>query len=414
MTSSPDNHNAPFPAQALSTPSTPVSSTTTNASLLTTSPSALPTTQPSPSLSSSARQQNSRGRIQLWSSISRLTYPREDFPVQARGIAVYTLWNRPPAFSPTAPPSLPPEIWLRERTLGSWYTLHLAWKPSTNTSDEALLSLEETKEAYRALLTYVDTLVNTQDASGVGIQPAQPIYQILHVRELQSQIPRFYRLRTRQDQNTQQQEVFNARRRFVNELRDYFDLQKEDAQNNWFPTTYEHYDRNTRTRGWIIINPSRALVAGVSDREARILAGQIQHRDTDPSGQQKGIAANRYEDVLGRIGLWNSTQDIGETVTQLEVLVASGQKSTDGQVLLNLALAAIGILLTLAPTFQLASWQLLTALALLSLSSILFWFYARSGNVAWLRIGLLILVATLILDTATAWYQPVIQFFLHF
>jgi hypothetical protein len=35
----------------------------------------------------------------------------------------------------------------------------------------------------------------------------------------------------------------------------------------------------------------------------------------------------RYEYVLGRIGLWNGTQDVFETVSQLEDLVESGKKS---------------------------------------------------------------------------------------
>jgi hypothetical protein len=84
--------------------------------------------------------------------------------------------------------------------------------------------------------------------------------------------------------------------------------------------------------------------------------------------------------VLARIEQRNGTQDIHEIISQLEDIVKSGQKSTDGQVLLNLALAVIGVFISLASTLHIANGQLQWSVISLSIASLLFWGFACSGK----------------------------------
>ncbi len=114
--------------------------------------------------------------------------------------------------------------------------------------------------------------------------------------------------------------------------------------------------------------------------------------------------------MLGRVALWNGTQDIAETVGQLGALVQSGQKSIDGQALLNFALAAIATLLAIiALPHQINFWQI-GSLGLIVIASLLFWRYARNGHLRWLWLGMLIIVAALVLFVVSSWPCAILHF----
>ncbi len=108
------------------------------------------------------------------------------------------------------------------------------------------------------------------------------------------------------------------------------------------------------------------------------LATPIQPGDTDTSGASTGLLADAYEAVLGRVAQWNGTHDVFEAVSQLEALVVSGERSTAGQLWLNFALAAIGVLLAIFAGPRLGSHQTIPLL-LLAAASVLHACYAWSG-----------------------------------
>jgi hypothetical protein len=110
-----------------------------------------------------------------------------------------------------------------------------------------------------------------------------------------------------------------------------------------------------------------------------------------------------------RIMQWNATNDIFETVNHLENIVESSKKSTDGQVMLNFALATIGVLLTLFALPLLGSWQI-AALLLLAGASISFWLYARNGAILWQLLGLLLFATAVIVAFAPLWLLPLFHF----
>ncbi|HEY4034014.1 MAG TPA: hypothetical protein VGL94_08650 [Ktedonobacteraceae bacterium] len=206
------------------------------------------------------------------------------------------------------------------------------------------------------------------------------------------------------------QAILDAQEHAVEELQQQFGLAEIDQQSGRIPNRFFHYDTTNQRRGWIVVSPKCALVVGVGVGEARTLANLIQPQDTDTSGRGEGILRECYEGVLQRIILWNATQDISETVSQLEALVESSRKSTDGQVLLNFALATIGALLAIMAFPHLNFWQI-CSLALIVGASIQFWLYARSGHVPWLVLGLIIIVIAVFLAIASFWYYPLLHFF---
>jgi len=228
-------------------------------------------------------------------------------------------------------------------------------------------------------------------------------------------VPRFYHLRYRRNKKIQQQEVLTTRRAFVLKLQKQYDLRDDAMQDTSLANAFDHYDRDQHGRGWVIINLSRALLVGVNDKAVRILISLIQRRDVDPAGQ--GIYLDRYDDVLGRLSNWNSTQEIGETIDQLENMVLNGNKAISGQVLLSLILALMGIVFSIFSVLQPDNWQRQSGISLgiLFIAALCSWFYARFGARLWFILGILAIVATTLFDTATFWLGPLMRLlsFLH-
>ncbi len=406
MTMLPDNHTTPpfatTPSTADTTPvpkeATPAPASDTTLTVTQTSHTAPTTTSPG-TTTQPVKPQDRQGWI-------RFFRPSVAFPVLARGVSVYTLWNRAPVIPDSFP--LPPVETLRYgEKLGSWYAIHLIWKPTSDTAETPWIDTSETTQAFPVMLDYLDRLAAAQATSDQdATQQARSVFQLLHVRELKVQVPRFYRLRYHKSKKTLQQEVFYTRRAFVLALQEQFGLLVDGTQDESLASAFDHYDRDLHSRGWIIINLLRALLVGVSDKAARILVNLLQRRDIDSPGQ--GISLDHYDDVLGRLGLWNSTQEIGDTLDQLESMVINGNKAINGQVLLSLVLALMGVVLSIYSILQPKNWevQLWVSLGLLFIASLFFWCYAHFGATVWFLLGVLAIAVTLLLDTKALWLGP--------
>lgn len=341
-----------------------------------------------------------------WKLFSR---PSEAFPVLARGVSVYTLWNHAPTF-PDAFPQPPPDSFRVPEKIGSWYTIRLNWQPGSDDAETAWIDTAKAVQALLVMIDYLDKLAAAQPPDDVGgTQQARPVFSLLHVRELLVLVPRFYRLRYHISKRALQEEVLTTRRAFVEELQRQFDLQDNAMQDTSPAIAFKHYDRDLHSRGWIIINLPCALLVGVSDKTAQILINLIQRRDIDATN--RGISLERYDDVLGRLGLWDSSQEIGETMDKLSSMIANGNIAINGQVLLTLVLTLIGVVLSIYSILQPKNWQtqLWISLGILFVASLFFWCYARFGARIWVYLGMLAIVVTLVLDTMVLWLSPLMH-----
>ncbi len=328
--------------------------------------------------------------------------PGGAFPIKVRGVELYGLWSQSP--------NLPEDLshlasirWGRLRRLGLWPAAHVVWEPAREGKTRSWLTEMEAYDACESLLTHLNVLeAAAAQGAASGTAPARLVYRVLHIEELEAQKPRLYRLRSRKRARAIRQIEMDSREAFVERLQRRFGLVEEDSGTGWVPGRFIHYDRANRQNGWIVVSPQRALVARVGSSEARILASLIQPRDTDLSGKRGGITTDRFEDVLGRIALWNGTQDIAEAVGQLEDLVASGKRTIDGQFFISVALATIGVLLAIFAYPHLNLWQI-AALILLAAASGAFWFHTRHKTSFWIWFGWLLFVAALVAVFASSW-----------
>ena len=342
-------------------------------------------------------------------TIRQFFHPKEPFPVLVLGVALYGLWDRmPPPLED--PPQLPRGVWVRQRRIGLWHATHLVWQPASAGNNEPWITATQASDTVTILVNFLDKIAASVSGGPQGREPARLVYRILHVEELKAQKPRLYRFRSRRKEDLIKQSEIDVQEAFVEELQRQFGLAEEDPQSGQIPSRLTHYDRRTLRRGWLVISPRQALVAGVGAEETRTLANLIQPSDIDTSGKIKRILPEHYGDVLERVALWNGMQEIiAETANRFSVLVESGKKSTDGQVLLNFALAFISALLAIITLPHLNPWQIYS-LGLIVGASILFWLYARSGYIRWLTLGLLVIAAAILLAIASFWYGSIIHF----
>jgi hypothetical protein len=170
--------------------------------------------------------------------------------------------------------------------------------------------------------------------------------------------------------------AISAQRRALGQLLHEIGVEILDSESGWGPAYFDHFDRAQQRRGWIVVAPALALVAGTGSDQVETLATLIQARDTQLNGS--GLLAERFEAVQGRVAQWNSTQDVYEAVSQLETLIEGGRWTTDGQLWLNFALAALGVLLALYAGPHLG-YAKMAPLLLLVLASVLHARYARTG-----------------------------------
>lgn len=350
----------------------------------------------------------------LWRRDRKHSFRRTPaFPVLANNVSVYTLWNRAPVI-PDSFPQPAVEIWRSGdkigAKIGSWYTIQLMWKAPSGSDETSWIDKDKTIQTLSVMLDYMDRLAAAQPAGEAdATQQAWPVFKLLHVQDLYVQVPRFYRSRYHISKDDLQLEIFYTRRSFVRALQEQYGLLAGDTQEESLASAYDHYDRDLHSRGWIIINPTHALLVGVSEQAARNLINLVQRRDIDAAS--RGISLERYDDVLGRLAIWNSSQEIGETMDQLSNMIDNGNIAINGQVLLTLVLTLVGVLLAAYTIVSPPNWQvqLWISLGILFAASLFFWGYARFGASTLVLLGMLAIAATLLLDTAGLWLAPLMH-----
>jgi hypothetical protein len=320
---------------------------------------------------------------QLFTHVLRIEYP---LPVSVCGITLYALWERSLSL-PEPPDEVSQHIGVLMDDLGLWTVV-------------SFIKMAETPEIPAS--TVKRAVQELEDRLHQLYPTPAPIYLILHIEQLSNPSPDislFYRKHSRI------QDSINAQAAFVEDLQRQWELSSQSAINGWFPNKFNLYDRESHRRGWLVLSPGRALVVGVNDRQVHLLANVLQPSDTDRT-HGSGILTERYRDVLSRVMQWVSNQDAFEAVDQLKDLVASGTKAIDGQVMLNFAVAGIGILLAflLLPDQQRPE-RFVASMVCLSVASLWFWIYARGGRMFAQILGWFFLL--FVLPCLFAWPQLV-------
>jgi hypothetical protein len=345
------------------------------------------------------------------------SHEKTPFSVAVRDISLYILWERnstPPNAFLTQPTTITTGmarigVWLPGH-IGLWQATHLIWQPTILGQAPPLIEAQEAKCAAAKLVSLSTSDVVRGNAS------VKPSYLILHIKEVYTPRPLRYHFSSEKAKAAIERSIIDVQESFVEDLQRQWELGHSHVHNEWQPSKVSHYDRETQRRGWIVLSPTHALVVGVNDEQVRILASLIQPRDTSVLQGNMGIGSERYQDVLGRVVQWNSTQDSFEAVAHLESLITSGRKSTDGQVLLNLALAFIGILIAAFTSSTVAGLHTIqiVSLILLIVASVLFGLYARSGRFLYQTLGWFLSIAALLLAFASSWFSTLFNAIIRF
>ncbi len=327
------------------------------------------------------------------------------FPVKARGISLYALWDsRHPV--ERAPIETLKDIGIRMRPYGLWTVGRFIWKPRE--ADGPAMTAAEVEHI----------IISLQDRLKELYAVNPPMYLIFHIKELITPKRPFPRLFSKK-RKTSEEFVIDSKEGFLEKyIQPLCDLGAGyvDKDNDWVPNRFRHYDQISQKKGWLVISPTRALFADVDEEQVITLASLLQPYYTD-SNRGPGILSERYYDMLVLIMQWVSNQDSLQAVDQLKKLVISGTQAIDGQVWLNFAVAGIGILIAFLLTNQNNSDQLIASMVCLAIASLMFWGYARFGQRVFLFIGWLVALA--IVPCLFAWtqvisiYDAVIKFLPH-
>jgi hypothetical protein len=258
------------------------------------------------------------------------TFP--NYPLMVRGIRLYVLWQTTHTQSSPTSFAIPATFMRRSLVLGAWSTVDIFQRPGPDGSgiDEPWLPAQEA-------LHMVVQLLQSLAAHSTENQPA---YVIVNIREFSTARPHAFR-------QARQQELDRAH---VSRQKEFVECLEERVRAHLKPISrepqaFEHYDRRVKRRGWLVFASMWALLCNVESAEARVLADIIQPQEI--STKHGGIASDHYDEVLRRVGQWNSTQDFFEAVSRLEELAVGGEISTRGQLWLNFSLACIGVLLSI-------------------------------------------------------------------
>jgi hypothetical protein len=299
----------------------------------------------------------------------------ETFPLRIQGIVLHALWKQQQP-SPDVPLTMKDEIGVDRDETGLWTMLRLAWQPASDRADPPLLTQVQAEQAIVALFQHLETLY-APGSPGTTSSFSPPLYTILHIHTISVPRPGLYPIYGKKRKERTDAFRLEKQKIFIEHLQQLCRLTATSAVNEWLPNKFYHYDRIEHRQGWLILAPTHALLAEVGSEQVLILADQIQPIETDST--RLGILPEQYYSVLARIAQWVSNQDSFLAVDRLQGLIDSSEKSLDGQVLLNLALAAIGILIAFFPpgqNFQIAQG---IALSCLVAASVAFWGYARWG-----------------------------------
>lgn len=323
--------------------------------------------------------------------------------VRVHGVGLYALWSKqhiPPDVMPVHP-----EIWSRHAQIDLWPVTQLQWLPPASSSaskDTSWIAVDGIEEILKQLIEHL-SVIATQNSGNTKNAGAQPAYLIFHIEEMETQFPPLVHKSIRHNQcswrGAEDGELtaqLAAQEEALDALQLHLNIGNVDQRTDWSPSRFSHYDREEGQRGWVVLSPQLAIVAKLSTQQVNNLVALLQPRDTDNSGKGEGILPQRYEAVHERVMQWNAAHDIFETVVQLENIVESGQKSTDGQLWLNFALAAIGVLLAVFASPKLNLREII-ALLFLSGASVMHAWYARNGRAIYQRIGWLLFATAIII-----------------
>ncbi|GCE22963.1 hypothetical protein [Dictyobacter kobayashii] len=313
--------------------------------------------------------------------------------VKGRGLSLYILWKRTAGAAAALPEHA--AIWSHHTPVNLWMVTQCQWNPATQ-PDDGWFTLAALLEGCDSLHAYLAAVRQAQK---------EVAYAILQLEEIQVTVPADVVKSMRRQKQYRKKALAESKDGAIEEaldiLQQHLRLNESALEQGWSPGRFTHFDRETGQRGWLVISPREAIAARLSVQQVYNLSSLLQPQDIEWTGQRGAqIASSRYEPFYERVMQWNATNDIFETVVQLETLVEDGQRSTDGQLWLNFALAGIGVLLSLFSLSQLR-WLQISALAGLALASIFHACYARFGKpllqvLGWLFFALSLLVVVLL------------------
>ena len=303
----------------------------------------------------------------LRDKLKRLLHVEMPYTVEARDISLLLLW-KPGTPEESAVYGLPEGFKSMPTTIGGWLVEQVFQQPLPGSEHASWLSKDEVVQSIKELIEGV-----RQMATNTG----RPAYVVLHIPEMQVQKPLLYRFYRERSKALVDEACISAKWLLVDDAQHVLSGLVVPAQSSWGLNTFEHYDHAAHQRGWLIISPMWALLAGVSENEARVLTSLLQPRES--AQKQPGIASEHYAIVLERVAQWNSTQDMFEAVDRLAEVAKSGTISTKGQLWVSYALAAIGVLLALTSIYN-PGTLLIIPILLFVVSSFFHAIYAGAGK----------------------------------
>ncbi|GHO86336.1 hypothetical protein [Dictyobacter formicarum] len=313
--------------------------------------------------------------------------------VKGRGLSLYILWKRSSEVTPALPAH--DAIWSHQTPVNLWMVTRCQWMPDPQAADE-WLPLTSLMEGCDVLHAYLEDARQTLK---------EVAYIILHLEETQVKVPADVVKSMRKQKQYRKRALIESIDGAIEEVLDMLQqrlrLNESALEQGWAPGRFTHFDRETGQRGWLIVSPREAIAVRLSIQQIYNFTSLLQPQDIERTGQQEArISSQRYSSFYERVMQWNATNDIFETVAQLESIVEDGQRSTDGQLWLNFALAGIGVLLSLFSLSQLR-WLQISALSGLGLASIFHACYARFGKyplqvLGWLCFALSLLLVALL------------------
>lgn len=156
---------------------------------------------------------------------------------------------------------------------------------------------------------------------------------------------------------------------------------------------FEHYSPLRRRRGYLVLDQRFSSVIDCAEEDVRTLLAIIQQAKlTD-----QGLETSGFATVLLRVSMWDSSCEMHASLDDLVQISRSNNASTQGQILLNFALAGIGILLALTPLPYARPVQLVAPMLIYSMAAVAHAFFALTGKKLFNRLGVLcLLVATVL------------------
>lgn len=156
---------------------------------------------------------------------------------------------------------------------------------------------------------------------------------------------------------------------------------------------FEHYSPLRRCRGYLVLDSRFSIVIDCAEEDVRSLLTIIQQaRLTD-----QGLEAPGFATVVLRVSMWDSSAEMHASLDDLVQISRSSDASTQGQILLNFALAGIAILLSLTPLPHARPIQLVAPMLIYTMAALAHAFFALTGNRMFNRLGVLCLLLATVL-----------------